>query len=31
MLPRSVLLLLLALGPAFAGPGGEAGHYIETD
>ena len=31
MLPRSVLLVLLALGPALAGPGGEAGRYIETD
>ena len=31
MLPRSVLLVLLALGPALAGPGGEAGRYVETD
>lgn len=31
MLPRLVLLVLLALGPAFAGPGGEAGRYVETD
>jgi len=26
-----ILLLLLATGPAFAGPGGEAGRYLETD
>jgi hypothetical protein len=31
MRPRSVLLVLLILGPAFAGPGGEAGRYLETD
>ena len=31
ILPRSVLLVVLALGPAFAGPGGEAGRYVETD
>ena len=31
VLPRSVLLVVLALGPAFAGPGGEAGRYVETD
>ncbi len=30
MLCRLLLLLTLALGPAFAGPGGEAGRYIET-
>lgn len=28
---RMALLLLLAAGPAFAGPGGEAGRYVETD
>lgn len=31
MLPRSVLIALLILGPAYAGPGGEAGRYVETD
>jgi hypothetical protein len=31
VLPRSVLLVVFALGPAFAGPGGEAGRYVETD
>jgi hypothetical protein len=32
VLTRSFVLLLLALGPAFAGPGGgEAGRYLETD
>ncbi len=31
MRPRSVRLVLLALGPALAGPGGEAGRYVETD
>jgi hypothetical protein len=31
MLPRSVLLVLLVLGPAFAGTGGEAGRYVETE
>ena len=31
MLPCSVLLVVLALGPAFAGPSGEAGRYVETD
>jgi hypothetical protein len=28
---RLLFPLLLALGPAFAGPGGEAGRYLETD
>lgn len=31
MLPRIALLLLLAMSPASAGPGGEAGRYVETD
>ena len=31
MLRHLILLLLLATGPAFAGPGGEAGRYPETD
>jgi len=31
MLRHLILLLLLATGPAFAGPGGEAGRYLETD
>ena len=31
VLPRSVLIVLLTLGPAYAGPGGEAGRYVETD
>ena len=31
MLRLSILLLLLASGPVFAGPGGEAGRYLETD
>lgn len=31
MLPRIAVLLALALGPAHAGPGGEAGRYLETD
>lgn len=28
---RMALLLLLAAGPVLAGPGGEAGRYVETD
>jgi len=28
---RVLFLLLLAMGPAHAGPGGEAGRYLETD
>ena len=31
MLRHLFLLLLLATGPAFAGSGGEAGRYLETD
>ena len=31
ILPRIALLLLLATGPAIAGPGGEAGRYLEAD
>ena len=31
MLPRLALLLLLATGPAIAGPAGEAGRYLEAD
>lgn len=31
MLRHLILLLLLATGPALAGPGGEAGRYLETD
>ena len=30
MQKRVILLLLLVLGPAHAGPGGEAGRYLET-
>ena len=30
MLPRIALLLLLATGPAIAGPAGEAGRYLEA-
>ena len=30
MRKRVILLLILALGPAHAGPGGEAGRYLET-
>lgn len=31
MLRQLVFLLLLSSGPVFAGPGGEAGRYLETD
>ena len=31
ILPRIAVLLLLATGPASAGPGGEAGRYLEAD
>ena len=31
MLRQLFFLLLLSAGPAFAGPGGEAGRYLETD
>ena len=31
MLRQFFFLLLLSAGPAFAGPGGEAGRYLETD
>ena len=31
MTRSTALVLLLLLGPAFAGPGGEAGRYIETE
>jgi len=31
MLPRLTLLLLLTTGPAIAGPGGEAGRYLDAD
>jgi hypothetical protein len=31
MLRQLVFFLLLSAGPAIAGPGGEAGRYLETD
>jgi hypothetical protein len=31
LLPRIAVLLLLATGPALAGPAGEAGRYLEAD